>query len=446
MRTFIAALLMFAGAAQAQLAPTHPALPYATVGGRPLLLDLYVPAIRNSPRPTLVWVHGGAWSAGTRAAPAFATALLDRGIAVASIDYRLTSQAGQFGSEGVTFPAQIHDVKGAIRFLRANAAAYNLDPARFALWGSSAGGHLVALAGTAGNAPEIEGAIGGSTQVSSRVQAVVDYYGPTDLLQMQPDVTTPPGSGFDHDLASSPESRLIGFSASDEGIGVLRANATNPNAPFPTWLRLARQASPLAWVDAADPPFLIVHGTADATVPFRQSERLRDALTAIGRPPQFIAVAGGGHGGFAADVQRQAQDFIVAQLTAATVPVGDPRGITGAWYDPRLSGEGFELLWLNADTLTVAFYGHRDDGANLFLIGTRRGVLRYGENLSIDLVATRGGRFTAFDPAAIRREPWGRLELRLDSCSRATAVLDGADGRQAFALEKLAGLASTSCD
>ncbi|HVF35975.1 MAG TPA: alpha/beta hydrolase [Candidatus Saccharimonadia bacterium] len=446
MRALITLLLMFAGAAGAQQAPTHPALPYAIVGGRALLLDLYVPAIRNSPRPTLIWVHGGGWSQGTRAAPAFATALLDRGIAVASIDYRLTSQAGQYGSEGVTFPAQIHDVKGAIRFLRANAGSYNLDPARFAVWGSSAGGHLAALAGTSGHAPEIEGAIGGNLHVSSRMQAVVDYYGPTDLLQVMPDTRTPPGSALNHDAADSPESRLLGYTASDEGIGVLRANIANPNAPFPTWLALARQASPITFVDAADPPFLIVHGTADATVPIRQSERLRDALAAVGRAPGYVTVPGAGHGGFPDTVQQQARDFIIAQLTAATIPVGDARGIAGAWHDPSLSGEGFEFLWLTGDTLAVTFYGHRDDGSNLFLIGTRRGALRYGETMTIDMIATRGGRYTAFDPAAIRREPWGRLELRLDACSRATATLEGADGRQVFALEKLAGLAATGCD
>ncbi|MFN7550100.1 MAG: prolyl oligopeptidase family serine peptidase [Pseudomonadota bacterium] len=436
-----------AGAGVAQSAPTHRDVTYATVGGRALQLDLYLPAVRTSPRPTLIWVHGGGWQSGSRSPPpAFATALVDRGIAVASISYRLTSQAGGFGSEGVTFPAQIHDVRAAIRFLRATAATYALDPARFGAWGSSAGGHLVALAGTSGNDPALEGTIGGNLRHSSRLQAVVDYYGPTDLLNMGLDEAPAPGRPARHDLPTSPESLLVGFSAADEGLGVLRANEANPLAPYPVWRTLAVQANPITWVDAVDPPFFIAHGTADGTVPPRQSERLRDALRAAGASPVHVAIDGAGHGGFPAAVQQQAQDFLVARLTAPVIAIGEPRGLTGAWYDPAQSGQGFEFLWLDGGRFVVTFYGHRDDGGNLFLIGTREGAPAYGEDLRIDLVATRGGRFNGFDAARIRREPWGALALRIDACDRATATLDGADGRQSFALAKLAGGPGPACD
>jgi acetyl esterase/lipase len=182
----------------------------------------------------------------------------------------------------VTFPAQIHDVKGAIRALRVRVAEFNLDPARLGVWGSSAGGHLAALAGTSGGIAALEGTVGGNLQHSSRVQAVVDYYGPTELLQLTPDVTTPPGSIVDHDGPGAPGSLLIGYSLAGQGIAILRSNASNPRTPFPTYLALAREASPLCFIDGRDPPMLIVHGTADNQVAIRQSERLRDALALAG--------------------------------------------------------------------------------------------------------------------------------------------------------------------
>lgn len=126
-------------------------------------------------------------------------------------------------------------------------------------------------------------------------------------------------------------------------------------------------------------------------------------------------------------------------------PVADPRGLAGAWYDPARSGQGFELQWLEGGVLLAVFYGHRDDGSNLFLIGTRAGAPRYGEALEIPLVATRGGRFTNLDPAAIRREPWGTLTLEFTDCDRAQATLAGADGTQALALVRLAKPAGLDC-
>ncbi len=309
------ALLSCIGWAQAQTVPTFPDLVYAEVGGQPLRLDLYLPPGGIEPRPLLVWIHGGGWSGGTRfPAPPFATQLRNRGLAVASISYRLTSEAAQWGGAPVTFPAQVHDVKAAIRWLRANATAYQIDPNRIGVWGASAGGHLAALAGTSGNDPELEGTVGSDLDQSSAVQVAVDYYGPIDLLQMNPDVTTPPGSALDHDAATSPESRLIGFDQPGEGIGVLRANFNNPTPPFPQMAQRVTEASPQTWADAEDPPFLIVHGTADRTVPFAQSGRLRDTLSALGGAPVFVAVPDGGHGGFPPAVQTQAQGFVLDRL------------------------------------------------------------------------------------------------------------------------------------
>jgi acetyl esterase/lipase len=303
--------------AAAQTTPTFADLTYAEVGGQPLQLDLYLPASGSVPRPLLVWIHGGGWSGGSRfPAPAHALQMRERGFAVASISYRLSGQSALWGGEPVAFPAQIHDAKAAIRWLRAHAAEYSIDPARIAVWGSSAGGHLAALVGTSGNDPELEGSVGVDLGQSSAVQIAVDYYGPIDLFEMNADVTTPPGSIIDHDAANSPESRLIGFSQPGQGIGVLRANIGNPLAPFPELVTKVLHANPQTWADIDDPPFMIVHGTADSSVPYAQSQRLLNSLIGLGHAPLFLPVPDGGHGGFPNATHAQVHAFLEDRLGA----------------------------------------------------------------------------------------------------------------------------------
>src|SRR5205085_12369694 len=140
-----------------------------------MLLDLYVPEKVQKPLPLLIWIHGGAWMSGSKDSPSPALQFTAKGYAVAQVGYRLSQDA--------KFPAQIHDCKAAVRWLRANAQKYNLDPNKFAAWGASAGGHLVALLGTTGAAAELEGHVS-DLKESSRVQAVVDWCGPTDFLEM----------------------------------------------------------------------------------------------------------------------------------------------------------------------------------------------------------------------------------------------------------------------
>ena len=235
---------------------------YAVPDGRPLTLDLYLPP-GTGPRPLVIWVHGGAWYEGSKEyCPA--KPLTDRGYAVASINYRLSHQA--------LFPAQIHDCKGAVRWLRARAAEYGLDAGRVGAWGDSAGGHLVALLGTSGDVPELEGDSGGNLDQSSRVQAVCDWYGPTDMLQMS---AAP--SEIDHDAPDSAEARLFG-------------------GPIHEKRDLARLANPITFLRPDAPPFLIVHGDRDPIVPLHQSEILARALRASGVPVTFLTVAGAGHG------------------------------------------------------------------------------------------------------------------------------------------------------
>jgi len=234
---------------------------YARIGEkRALKLDLYLPAGggKGLRRPLVIWVHGGGWRGGSKSSTP-AVALLRDGFAVASVEYRLTGEA--------VFPAQINDCKGAVRFLRANADKYGLDPNAFGAWGSSAGGHLVALMGTAGDANELEGDVGGNAGVSSRVQAVCDWFGPTDFTVMRT-----AGS-------RSPVTMLLGGPPDEKA-------------------DLARQASPVRHVSKDDPPFLIVHGDKDRLVPLSQSVRLDEALRKAGVESELHVVKGAGHGRF----------------------------------------------------------------------------------------------------------------------------------------------------
>ncbi len=307
--------LLAASAATAQ--PTHNDVVYATVGTGSLRMDIYRPPNQQPHAPCMLFIHGGGWSGGTHdAVPVGLQSLLQNGFVVASIGYRLTSQEGQFGpGVPVTFPAQIHDVKGAVRYLRAHAFDYGVDPARFACWGTSAGGHLSALLATSGGVGAAEGVTGGNAGYSSRVQAAVDYFGPIDLLQMNPDVTTPPGSTIDHDAPNSPESRLLGWDEPGQGVGDIRNNIGNPNPPYPMLLGLAALCSPAVHVDPADPPIYIAHGLDDTSVPSGQSVRLGAALAGAGVEHTLRLVPGAGHGFLGAETNNQALAFIVDALS-----------------------------------------------------------------------------------------------------------------------------------
>ncbi|MCL5964950.1 MAG: alpha/beta hydrolase [Deinococcus sp.] len=228
-------------------------------GGRTLKLDIVRPKPQPaSPMPVVVWVHGGGWRSGNKEQGlARIIPLAQRGYLGVTVEYRLSQEA--------IFPAQIEDVKCAIRFLRAKAKEYGLDSEHIGAWGSSAGGHLVALLGTSGDVTELEGK-GGWADYSSRVQAVVDWFGPTDFsLINRPD---PMGA----------ENLLLG--------------GTPAQKP-----ELARLASPVAHVSADDPPFLIQHGNRDPLVPVEQSKLFEAALKAAGVSAALTILPGAAHGG-----------------------------------------------------------------------------------------------------------------------------------------------------
>jgi acetyl esterase/lipase len=258
---------------------------YTPGGGPSRSLDLYVPEARpEKPLPLVVWIHGGAWLGGSKDRPN-GIALLREGFALASINYRFSNEA--------IFPAQIQDCKAAIRFLRAKSADYGIDPARIGVFGASAGGHLVALLGVAADVKEWE--VGEYLDQTSKVQAVCDWFGPTNLLTMAAQSRS--DSRIQHDAPESPESRLIG--------------ATVPEAP-----EKSKAASPLTYVTADDAPMLIVHGDADPLVPVQQSETFHEALEKAGVKSKLHIVKGGGHGqGFEVpEVQQAVREFFVGTL------------------------------------------------------------------------------------------------------------------------------------
>ena len=237
-------------------------LEYARAGETRLKLDLYLPAEAKGPLPLVVWIHGGSYRAGSKNVHSPAQPMVGMGYAVASIDYRLSQIA--------KFPAQIHDCKAAIRWLRANASRHGLDSNRFGVWGSSAGGHLAALVGTTGPGHDLEGDLG-QTGVSSEVQAVCDWFGPTDFLAIRT------SGKFRHENALSVVAELLG-------------------GPLESKRELAATATPLRYASAKTPPFLIMHGDQDQTVPFQQSALLADGLKKLGVEVTLISVPGAGHG------------------------------------------------------------------------------------------------------------------------------------------------------
>lgn len=257
-------------------------IPYVTNGHPRQKLDLFLPPGATNPLPVLIWVHGGAWLGGSKEqSPALPW--LRRGYAVASLNYRLSQHA--------RFPAQLEDCKAAVRWLRAHAAEHQLDPDRFAAWGASAGGHLVALLGTTGDVKSFD--VGEHLEVSSRVQAVVDFFGPVDFTLMQRQSL--PNSPIDHDAPDAPEAKLIG--------GPVQENKDK-----------AAAANPVTYVTPDDPPFLILHGNRDNLVPWQQSELLRDALQRANVPVTFRVIQGAGHGFGGPEIDRLITQFLDRHL------------------------------------------------------------------------------------------------------------------------------------
>ncbi len=284
-------------------------IPYADTDNPKQRLDLFLPKERKTdkPLPVVAFIHGGGWRGGDkRGGGRMVAPYVQTGdYAGASIGYRLSGEA--------IWPAQIHDCKAAVRWLKAHAKEHNLDPDRIAVWGSSAGGHLVAMLGVTGDVKELEGKLGEHTDQDSRVAYVVDWFGPTELLTMK---DFP--SNIDHDNAKSPESLLIG--------GAIQENK-----------EAAKNASPITYVSKGDSPILIMHGTEDKLVPYKQSEQFDAALAKAKVPSVFIPIQGAGHGRFNnPEVNRRVTQFLERHLLGKKVDIStDPITVRAAPRKPR---------------------------------------------------------------------------------------------------------------
>lgn len=263
-------------------------LPYVPASIDPFqTLDLYLPetsAGAVSANPVVVWIHGGAWMSGDKNHPEAVSLLTKRGYAVASINYRLTNR--------FTHPAQVNDCKAAIRFLRANATKYGLDPQRIGAWGMSAGGHLAALLGTSGDVKELEGELG-NNEFSSRVQAVVDWCGPTDLVSI---------------AAQAKPNSKINFRAPGNPVHALMGNEAAPASYF--------AASPVQYISKDDPPFFIIHAKDDDVVPFEQSVEFLELAKKTGVECVGLIPSGGGHALSSKRYVEQSLDFFDKHLGA----------------------------------------------------------------------------------------------------------------------------------
>jgi len=258
---FLICFISFFIKVHAQADTTKRNIVYAEVGNRKLLLDVYMPSTEKSPY-LILWIHGGAWRSGSKENPPLG--LLSAGYAIASIDFRLSTEA--------IFPAPVHDIKAAIRFLRGNAKKYGYRSDKIFIWGSSSGGHLAALVSTTNNDKYMEGNEGNFLKESSSVQGIIDFYGPTNFLTILTQ-STPHGIN----VRAPALALLLG----------------KPVEQVPD---LAKKASPVQHVDANDPPILIVHGDQDIQVPVNQSLELMAAYKKASASCQLEIIPGADHG------------------------------------------------------------------------------------------------------------------------------------------------------
>lgn len=235
---------------------------FAVTPQQELKLDLHRAGEQTG--PLVVWVHGGAWRAGTREECPIKP-LVERGYVIASVDYRLSPVA--------KFPAQVHDIKAAIRFLRGHQERLGIDASRIVIAGSSAGGHLAALMGVTNGVASLEGVVGDDHAQSSDVQAIIDYYGPTNFHTILEQ--------------STPHGLSVRVPAFELLLGGLPKEQPE----------LAKLASPVEHVDSTDPPLLLIHGELDPQVPIEQAVELKAAYEQAGLKVEYVVIPGGKHGG-----------------------------------------------------------------------------------------------------------------------------------------------------
>jgi acetyl esterase/lipase len=264
LRNLAASVMLLAITTSTHAQTVQKDIEYARIGERVLALDFYPPAESDGRVPVVVWVHGGAWRSGSKS-DVPVKHWTEQGFAIASVDYRLSPEAH--------FPAQIHDIKAAIRFLQASADKYGIDASKIIVAGSSAGGHLAALVGVSNGVKPLEGNVGLSPDKPARVSATVSFFGASNLESIL-------GQSTEHGLSVRvPALKLLLGDTPDK----------KPD--------LARLASPVVHVDATDPPLWLIHGDADPQMPIEQSKELAAKYEQLKLPVKFETIPGGKHGG-----------------------------------------------------------------------------------------------------------------------------------------------------
>src|SRR5688572_33450658 len=267
-------------------------VPYAGTANPRQRLDIYLPKVRTRAKlPVVVYFHGGGWmqrdkSDGFRSLMPYVRTGRYAGI---SVGYRLSGEA--------RWPAQLHDAKAAIRWIRANADRLGLDANAIGVWGHSAGGHIALMVGVTGDVRELEGDVGPHRSASSRVHAVANSFGVTDILAL----IGQPGA-VDRTKPDAPEAFLLG-------------------GPVPQNAEKAKSASPITYVTRDDPPIFMMHGTADRVVPYDQALRMDAALRRAGVPSYFVTIEGAGHGDFGTIADRRVTAFFEKTLRGRRVQV-----------------------------------------------------------------------------------------------------------------------------
>lgn len=257
---------------------------FAVAQGIPLLLDIHLPDHPTStPLPVVIFVHGGGWRGGVKENPP-GLSFIEHGFALVSINYRVTGQA--------IWPAQIHDCKAAVRWVRANSEQYGFDPTRIGAWGSSAGGHLVAMLAVSGDSPELEGSLG-TTGVSSAIQACCNWCGPTDLTELH----NPAWRVEEQNLIAEVTEALIG-------------------GPLDQHLDAAHQASPALHIKRGCPPVFTMQGVADQVVSHRHAQPFHDRMLSCGNDSELHLLEGAKHGFWTTEREQMVLAFFQRTLSS----------------------------------------------------------------------------------------------------------------------------------
>jgi acetyl esterase/lipase len=262
-------------------------LAYAGTANPRQQLDLFLPKNRSTekPLPVVVFIHGGGWQKGDKNGGLnwVGECVASGDYAGASIGYRLTGES--------QWPAQIHDCKAAIRWLKGHAKEYNIDESKIGVIGTSAGGHLVSMLGTSGDVPSLEGTLGEHLEKTSRVACVVNFFGPENFVTMETQPSTINRKGS----RDCPEALLLG-------------------GPISERQEVAREASPVTHISKGDAPFFTAHGTKDPLVPFAQGQELHSALNLAGVPSLFQEMTDAGHGFKNKDLDQRIKQFLDSHL------------------------------------------------------------------------------------------------------------------------------------